>query len=223
MVLKFKINDEIYSQKEARALCTSLLNKYKESGTVNDLNDFLFLKEAFERHHYNPIKKLPSPIKNILVKPSSSGSNYQFWVILGDGTETHIGYSKKCFVTEKAKYKLIHEDNVIDAARHHIRYQQDEARNHFKNTNNLVCAICTIAINKTDLHADHTPPNSFKNIFEVWLTNKGIKITDIAYMDLNNTEQRGFIDEKLIIDWCELHKIKFNPQPTHSWCNIAQG
>jgi hypothetical protein len=56
MVLKFKINDEIYSQKEARALCTSLLNKYKESGTVNDLNDFLFLKEAFERHHYNPIK-----------------------------------------------------------------------------------------------------------------------------------------------------------------------
>ncbi|ASM54523.1 hypothetical protein PNIG_a2514 [Pseudoalteromonas nigrifaciens] len=102
MVLKFEINDEIYSQKEARALCTLLLNKYKISRIVNDLNDFLFLKEAFERHHYNPLKKLPSPIKNIFVKPSSSGSNYQFWVVLADGTKTHIGYSKKCFVTEKA-------------------------------------------------------------------------------------------------------------------------
>lgn len=223
MALKFEINGKTYSQKEARALCKLLLNKYKMSGAVDDLNDFLFLKEAFERHHYNPLQKLPSPIKSIFVKPSSSGSNYQFWVVLEDGTETHIGFSKKCFVTERIKNKLIHEDNVIDAARHHIRYQQDEARNNFKNTNNLICAICRKAINKADLHADHTPPDSFKSIFKAWLDYKGINIIDITYMDLHNTEQRGFQDKELINDWRIYHKLKFNPQPTHSRCNIAQG
>ncbi|GEN44058.1 hypothetical protein PNI02_35240 [Pseudoalteromonas nigrifaciens] len=74
-----------------------------------------------------------------------------------------------------------------------------------------------------DVHADLTPPYTFKYIFESWLAHKGIKITGITYKDLNNSEKRVFVDEKLTNDWCEFHKLKFKPQPAHSRCNMDQG
>lgn len=221
MPLKFLIDGIEYNQKTARKQCSNILDKYKPNLEVLG-KDFDFLKESFEKYHYNPKSKIQTPISKIEIRPSTSGSNYQFWITLESGKETHIGFSTKCFVTEDARIQLITKDNVIDAARCHIRAQQDKARHNFQENNNLTCAICHKHIDISDLHADHAPPNTFKSIFDQWLKLKGLKHSDITYQDLPNSQIREFKDSHLSENWKEFHAKKFNAQPAHSWCNIAQ-
>ena len=222
MPLSFIIQGESFNQKSARNKCSEILNRYAPRGIVAGV-DFDFLKEAFEKHHYNPQVKIPAPITSIEVKPSSSGSNYQFWITLESGVVTHIGYSSKCFVTEKGRRKLLEEDNIVDAARCHIREQQNDARKDFIKNKRLTCSICNQTIVPNDLHADHTPPNTFKTIFVDWLNHNSIKTSDIGYQDIFGSQIREFKDAELAESWIDYHTIRFNPQPTHSKCNIAQG
>ncbi|WMS86714.1 DUF3223 domain-containing protein [Pleionea litopenaei] len=221
MPLEFIIQGESFNQSGARNKCSVILNRYAPKGRVIG-SDFYFLKEAFEKHHYNPLVKIPTEIKKIEVKPSSSGSNHQFWITLESGEVTHIGYSAKCFVSPGMREKLLNRDNVVDAARCHIREQQDKARNDFISSNNLTCSICNKLIVKMDLHADHTPPNTFKAIFEDWIESKSLTVDSIAYQDIGDSQIRKFCDAKLAEDWVDYHRVRFNPQPTHSRCNIAQ-
>lgn len=39
---------------------------------------------------------------------------------------------------------------------------------------------------KFEINGKSTSPNTFKNLFEDWLTHKCTKVADITYKDLNN-------------------------------------
>ena len=219
---KHTIQGVEYSAAAARKECSNILNhfKYEPNGDVIG-EKFDWLKNAFEEHHYNPTEKIPHPITRIWVKPSSSGSNYQFHIEMENGQTDHIGYTLKCFVTSAKRVKLIEEDNVIDAARQMIRPQQDEARQQFINSNNLLCNECGKEIAPSELHADHDNP-SFKTLFNDWLEKESIKKSEIQYRDVDDAV-RAFKDEALGENWCKYHKSRFRPQPTHAECNLRKG
>lgn len=222
MANKYKVQGIEYSATSAREECNKILNdfKYKPNGEVKG-EKFDWLKTAFEEHHYNPSEKIPCPITRIWVRPSSSGFNYQFHIEMEYGQTDHIGYTSKCFVTPAKRIKLIEEDNVIDAARQMIRQQQDEARQQFINSNNLLCNECGKEIDPSELHADHDNP-SFKTLFNDWLEKESIKRSEIRYRDVDD-EVRAFKDEALGKKWFEYHRSRFRPKPTHAKCNLRKG
>lgn len=219
----FEILGTKFSQSLARAACSDILNKYKRNQIVEG-GDFLFLKDAFEKHHYNPSSKLPTPIKAIKVNKSDNGKNNEFSITLEDGTETHIGYSSKCFVSPTIARKIIYKDNAVDAARNEIRPQQDSARIAYREYPSIYCGICHQEIKDTsDIDVDHTPPNEFKEILKKWLRSRGQKLEEIGYIDELNSSVRKFKDKAEAEDWISYHHSLFNPRPTHASCNRGQG
>ena len=222
MALKFDIQGQAYTQKSARARCSEVLNKHSTGSSVHG-EDFYFLKESFEKYHYDTERKIPSPIKSINVRKSASGSNNEFWIAMLSGQECSIGFSIKCFVTAKGADKIKYEDNVKDAARCHIRKQQDDARNHFIASGNLTCSLCQKTVPHEELHADHSHPNTFKHIFEQWLKKMDLRFEDIEYCDVVASSVRRFKDDELAVKWVDYHKGLFQPQPTHARCNLQQG
>ena len=222
MALKFDIQGQAYTQKSARARCSEVLNKLSTGSSVHG-EDFYFLKESFEKYHYDTERKIPSPIKSINVRKSASGSNNEFWIAMLSGQECSIGFSSKCFVTVTGAQKLKYKDNVTDAARCHIRSQQDAARTGFINSGNLTCGICNKEVGAHDLHADHSHPNTFKHIFDQWLEKMDLRFEDIEYCDVGASSVRRFKDDELAVKWVDYHKGLFQPQPTHARCNLQQG
>jgi hypothetical protein len=224
MAKKFEIQGIFHSAASARRECSRLLNLYKdELENFVSGNDFQWLKEAFEKHHYSPDKKIPYQITKIWVEDSSSGNNNQFSFEMENGKKDHIGFTSKCFVTDNKREQIAYEDNVVDAARQMIRTQQDEARDQFKKSNKMICVLCKLVISNNELHADHTPPDTFKEIFKTWLKRQTLEKKDIAYNDKGNSQVREFSDLTLGENWVTYHASRFKPQPTHAVCNLKQG
>ncbi len=222
MRLKFQILDNEYSQTAARATCSQILGKYNIREKLMD-DDYRFIKAAFQNHHYEKERKFPSPIVEIVVVQSESGSNKEFEFVLQNMTIVRAGISK-CFLTENGRKKTATK-NIKDAVRQTVRHQQDEMRYLCRKQDQVVCSLCgeVILDPLNDLHADHAGEFEFNAILSLWLEEMGIDILSIETEDVPGFGSvRQFRDQQLAEKWICFHKKKFRPMPAHAKCNLMK-
>ncbi|MDP8212335.1 MAG: DCL family protein [Candidatus Zapsychrus exili] len=209
------VNGVKFDTKSAlRKYIRCILYKYPDRGILDD-NDFCFMLSILDRHE-DPSSKIGCGVQSMEVRVNPVFKNMGFWLIRVDESETDFSF-EICLKhqTKLHKFKGACRSAIADDI---ISFKND----FFFNNNSPVCQLTGGAINKSNSHVDHSPPNTFNDIFNNFITEYGIDPDRVELLTSEDGRVRNEIaDLSMRLKFVKFHNNMANLRCISAFANLS--
>ncbi len=191
---KVTIGDlEFKSIKDALNHYKNLLNNFPEILSIDQYNSLLDLV----KRHYNAEEKLKNGVKNFIVKKTYIGT-ISFHII--DENDNEIDFS---YINAIKGPKSMYQKFVL-SCRESCRSQIYQYKIKQIKDDKVICSITGKPYSIDEVHVDHIPPYTFKELVDDYIKKNKINVETVEYNSKNIS--LTFVDKELKSNFNAYHK-----------------
>lgn len=209
----YTVGDERFPTKKAvQEKCSALLKKRDLS-----LDDETFLRALLENHP-EAEAKIGCGVQRIFIGPDGHG-RFCFWLERTDGTKTDWSFvwclkggpDKRADVLAAFRFSVKEQVTAFRAAAYALG-------------GTVLCALTSVPVASDDSHVDHTPPDNFLSLVELFMSERALTYESIAIQPTRDQEVGTFFEADDIRDaWRDFHRERAKLRIVSKRANLSQG